>query len=113
SFVGAVIVVAVGAVAAGPAQGSGNQAQRLGASLEPSNLKTIHEPGDPVAVSGQVFQLDGRRDAKGPGVPATFSLQTVNADGAVLGTYGPFTAAPDGSVDLTLPGSATSAVEPD
>ena len=111
--IGAVAAVAAGAIGAGPASGSADDASRLSAALAPLNPKAANEPGEPVTVGGRIVELSGARDSSGPGVPATFSLRTVNASGETLGTFGPYTAAADGRVELTLPGSATSGVEPD
>ena len=60
-----------------------------------------------------MFELAGDDDTTGTGVPATFSLRAVDADGDALATFGPFTAGPDGSVTATVPGSATRGVNPD
>ncbi len=105
--------IAAGAIAAGPASGSNDDAGRLSASLAPVKPKAAHAPGEPVTVTGTIVELAGPRDSKGPGVAATFSLRTADADGNTIGTFGPYTAADDGSVEVTLPGEATEGVEPD
>ena len=77
------------------------------------NPDAVHRPGRPITVTGRMFELAGDDDTTGTGVPATFSLRAVNADGDALATFGPFTAGPDGSVEVTVPGSATRGVNPD
>ena len=101
------------AIAAGPAAGSDGGGPRLAAKLAPVNPDAVHRPGRPITVTGRMFELAGDDDTTGTGVPATFSLRAVDADGDALATFGPFTAGPDGSVEVTVPGSATRGVNPD
>ncbi len=114
SVVGAVAAIGAGAAAVGVAQGSSNDGTTLRADLSSPRHADLAHPGEAVTVTGKVLEVPtSDPTADGQGVPATFSLQTVDADGQVLGTFGPFEAGPDGKVTATVPGSATDGVHPD
>ena len=78
---------------------------QLGAELTTTGA---HAPGEPLRLRGEVFQMPDRR-----GVAAQFRLRVVDANGEPTSApFGPFTAAEDGTVDETLPASATAALRP-
>ena len=75
---------------------------QLGAELSTTGA---HAPGEPLRLRGRVFQMPDRR-----GVGAQFRIRVVDANGQPTSApFGPFTAAEDGTVDETLPASATAA----
>ena len=87
---------------------------QLGASLgvAPGN----YSPGQPVPVSGDIFEIDQVPPLAQPQenkVPASFTLQVVLPNGDVRGPYGPFTADAQGHFSTTLPGSATAGLTAD
>src|SRR5688500_15444789 len=84
---------------------------QLGAELATTGA---HAPGEPLRLRGEVFQLRSvGTDTQRTGVAAQFRLRVVDANGEpTAAPFGPFTAADDGTVDETLPASATSALEP-
>ena len=110
---GAVVLLSALLLAARPAAGRGGDEAELGAELRPADPKAAVTPGDPVELTGEVFELSGgARDLTRTPVPATFSLRTVDAAGDEIGTFGPFTAGPGGRTTATLPAAATAGVDP-
>ncbi len=98
-----------------PATGTGTVfVNKLGATLEPAPDADGYRPGDPIPVDGEIFEQRG--DPSGAtqetGVPAAFSLRTIDASGDVRGPFGPFTAAADGAISETLPAAATTGINP-
>ena len=84
AVVGAVVAICGGAAAAGVAQGN-DAGTTLRADLSQARHAELARPGDRVAVSGKVVEVPvATPQADGQGVPATFSLQTVDADGQIL-----------------------------
>ena len=67
-------------------------------------------PASRCRLRGEVFQLHSvATDTQRTGVAAQFRLRVVDANGEpTAAPFGPFTAAEDGTVDETLPASATS-----
>jgi M6 family metalloprotease-like protein len=84
---------------------------QLGAELATSG---DHAPGEPLRLRGEVFQLrSGATATERDGVGAQFRLRVVDANGEpTAAPFGPFAAAEDGTVDETLPASATAALKP-
>ena len=84
---------------------------QLGAELATTGDR---RPGDELPIHGKVFQLRSvGTDTQRSGVAAQFRLRIVGADGEPTAPpFGPFTAAADGTVDETLPASATAALKP-
>jgi immune inhibitor A len=81
----------------------------LGAGLD---ARGMHEVGRDVTVGGVVFELAGSGANAAPAahVPATFSLQVRTPAGEIRGPYGPYTARPDGTFAVKLPGEATQGI---
>lgn len=104
-------VVSVDGIAAGSTS-FGNR--MLGALLEVDAAGAPFAPGDPLAVSGDIAQLDAVADLAGAlrtGVPATFSLALATPDGELRPVPGaPITAAADGTFSATVPGSVTAGI---
>ena len=64
-------------------------------------------------MTGEIFeQRSVATSTQKTGVPATFKLRVVDADGHVTGTTDELTAAGDGAIDATLPGALTAGLEP-
>ena len=63
-------------------------------------------PGDPIDVAGDIYEQRGTAagTTQQTGVPATYKLRTVDAEGTVRGPFGPFTADSDGAVTETSSG---------
>ena len=84
---------------------------QLGAAVAPTGFG--YAPGDDIEVTGTIYEIDQIPPLAGTqttAVPATFSLQTVAADGSVSGPFGPYTADTNGEFTATIPGTATQNV---
>ncbi len=99
-------------VAGRDAEGTGTFfVNQLGADVSPED--GIYAPGDEIPVTGEIFeQRSVATSTQKTGVPATFKLRVVDADGHVTGTTDELTAAGDGAIDATLPGALTAGLEP-
>ncbi|MBT8137576.1 MAG: immune inhibitor A [Gammaproteobacteria bacterium] len=73
-------------------------------------------PGQDIPVTGLIGQTTEDTSLAGgistTGVDATYSLQITAADGTVLGTQGPYTAANDGTFSQTMDGMFTNGLAP-
>ncbi len=98
------MVVVADSAKAGEAQFGHNL---LGANV--AAAKTSYAPGDDITVNGNVHELDATANtgATKTGVPATFDLRLVMADGTVLGSVDGVTAEENGDFSKTIPGTFT------
>jgi M6 family metalloprotease-like protein len=88
----------------------------LGASISPDSPGSPFAPGDDIAVTGELVELDSASDL-GPtlrtGVPATFTLAVITPDGTQLTVPGgPITADDAGTFAAVVPGSVTDDLAP-
>ena len=85
----------------------------LGAELAAVERSGGYRPGDPIPVTGEIFELRSvATDTQRTGVPARFRLRIVDSGGNTTATTAAITAASDGGVDATIPGSATAGLDP-
>jgi immune inhibitor A len=98
----------------GDAGAAGAGAFRLNAlgadvAVTPKANGGVYAPGEALPVTGAVYELNSAPETK-TNVAATYRLRVVSPTGAVLGTYGPFTANQGGAgrFSQTIPGSATA-----
>ncbi|MGH3032170.1 MAG: hypothetical protein ACRDNE_15690, partial [Gaiellaceae bacterium] len=86
---------------------------KLGASIAAEPQQGGYAPGDPVTVTGRLYEQDSvALDTNKTDVAGTYSLRVVTPSGEVRGPYGPFTAdeAGAGQIEATLPAEATAGI---
>lgn len=86
---------------------------KLGASIAAEPQQAGYAPGDPVTVTGTLFEQDSvALETNKTDVAGTYSLRVVTPSGEVRGPYGPFTADQGGAgqIEATLPAEATAGV---
>ncbi|MGH3368637.1 MAG: hypothetical protein ACRDPR_01425, partial [Nocardioidaceae bacterium] len=91
----------------------------LGATISPT--PGSYAPGDPIPVTGRLFELWNEPSVliappSETDVAGTFNLRVVWPDGSVRGPYGPFTASAGGTagaISATIPAAATTGITAD
>lgn len=111
-----VAALAGGALAAVPATATGPSTAAVtvpaaAALLDVAQPAEGLRPGSPVHLTGRLASRDTATGRLLGALPSTYKVRVTNEDHTVFRTFGPFRSL-DGSVDVTLPGSATEGVTP-